>query len=548
MDLKKFIKDAKQEAARGGDVNVANVGEGARVEQLGIGRNIFQAKINIGSLVIPVRFLLALLAVAAVVAGVVWWIVTPGQMPPGNANIAIVEFGEQDATGNLKSSSQGAYLSQWLYNRLNESVGDLPEKSRPSFWHLATGFDLTHFFQKRVVSAPIRDDADAERIARQFNARIVIYGNLAPGQSAASFIPQFYIESSRGEADELTGSQQLGQPIPITANVNDEYLEQTLQPIGRALIWFSRGLNNDLNGRYDLAYQVLKQGEGQLTDWNKNQGKEVLYYFIGREALFLANCEDDARIVFTPQGNTRATDLALKEAEDNFKTAQQIAADNGRTYARATFGLGQVQAQRAQRKLIPPGSSTVGQCRINVPPPNTPISCPVRAVPPTDADTLKDADDLNNQAIGLFNQAQKEMPVPAPSRLEGKLHGALAFAEIFKGELLLLEQNTNEAEALIQGVASDLQQLTQTAPADDRRTLAETYLGLGTANLLAGFAHLNQNDQADARASFQNAIQAFSTCNKMIPSDEIDTFLRANILPNCSCTLQDAQKALDGLK
>src|SRR4051812_23907930 len=45
--------------------------------------------INIGAVVVPVRFLAALLVVALFVAAGVWWIVTPGQMPAGNANVAI---------------------------------------------------------------------------------------------------------------------------------------------------------------------------------------------------------------------------------------------------------------------------------------------------------------------------------------------------------------------------------------------------------------------------------------------------------------------------
>ena len=84
-EFKRFIKHARQEAKRGGDVNVAHVGQAAQVDQLAVGRNILQAKINIGTLVIPVRFLLVLLVVALVVVVAVWWIATPGQMPPGGA-------------------------------------------------------------------------------------------------------------------------------------------------------------------------------------------------------------------------------------------------------------------------------------------------------------------------------------------------------------------------------------------------------------------------------------------------------------------------------
>ena len=76
---------------------------------------------------LPVRFLFVLLLVIAVLAIGVWWIVTPGKMPPGDSNIAIVEFGQKDAAGNVKASSQGTYLSQWLYNRMNDEIAELPK-------------------------------------------------------------------------------------------------------------------------------------------------------------------------------------------------------------------------------------------------------------------------------------------------------------------------------------------------------------------------------------------------------------------------------------
>ena len=173
-----------------GDINRVNIGEGATVDQLAVGRNIFQSKINIGSLVIPVRFLFVLLVVAAVLAVAVWWIRTDPQMAGGKSasNVAIVQFGQQDANGNITDSAQGAYLSTWLDNRLNSELEDMDAANRPTVWHLATGFDPIHLFQKRTT-APVRTEADAERVATQVNARIVIYGNLVPGQSTAELCP-----------------------------------------------------------------------------------------------------------------------------------------------------------------------------------------------------------------------------------------------------------------------------------------------------------------------------------------------------------------------
>lgn len=545
--LKKFVKDARQEAQRGGDVNVSQVGEGAQVDQLAVGRNILQAKINIGSLVIPVRFLLVLLAVAAALAVAVWWIIIPSQMAEGASasNVAIVQFGEQDANGNVTNSAQGAYLADWLYNRLNSELADIDPANRPTIWHLATGFDPIHLFQKRTT-APVRSDADAERVAKQVNASIVIYGNLVPGTSTSSFVPQFYIEQRAGEADELSGSQQLGQPIPIPTPVNDEYLRTTLQPIGRALVWFSRGLQNDLNGRYDLAYKVLKEGEANLGDWDENQGKEVLYYFIGREALFLANCESDAALIFKPGVGETAVQLALNDAEQNFKRAQDIASRNGRTYARANFGLGQVALQRAQRLLIPAGSANAGQCRINLPTANLP--CPQAAAPPTDPVILQNARTELDRAIALLDQARAELPNPAPSRLDGRISGARANADTLAGQLLLLERNPAAAEPYFQNAASALLRLTQTTPAEDSRTLAVAWLSLGAAQRANGTAFLMQQNAPAAGAALQNAVNSFAACVKMIPSDEPDVFLRSNVLPNCACAQQSTQNMLDTVK
>lgn len=530
-----------------GDVNRVTIGEGAQVDQIAVGRNIFQSKITIGSLVIPVRFLLVLLLVAAVLAVAVWWITTPSQMAGGAAasNVAIVQFGQEDANGNVTDSAQGTYLSDWLYNRLNSELEDMDAADRPAVWHLATGFDPVHLFQKRTT-ALVRTEADAERVAKQVNASIVIYGNLVPGQSAASFVPKFYVEQRKGEADELSGTQQLGQPIPMPTPVNDEYLRANLQPIGRALVWFSRGLQNDLNGRYDLAYRVLKEGEAALADWDENQGKEVLYYFIGREALFVANCEQDAALIFdTPGVEETAVEQALNDANNYFQRAQNVAKRNGRTYARATFGLGQVVFQRAQRYLIPAGSENAGQCRINVPDANRP--CPQRTSPVADPVLIQNARTELGRAQALLKQAHEELPEPAPSRLESKINGAIASADILAGQLLLLEQKPADAGPLFQSAASALQGLTQTT-SDDPRTLAALFLSLGVAQSFNGTAHLMQQDTAVAKTEFQSALDTYAACIKLIPTDTLDVFLRSNVLPNCTCAQRGTQDILDTMK
>lgn len=528
-------------------MNTATIGDNVTIDQFAQGSNILQLKI--GTVNLPVRTLFALLFVILGIAVAVWWVVTPSQMPPGQAaaNVAIVQFGMEDANGQVTNSTQGTYLANWLNNRLNLELEDMPTDVRPRFWYLATGFDPVALFHKQTT-APVHNDADAKRVAQQVNAQIVIYGNLEPGQSTESFVPQFYVQQKEGEADELSGSQQLGQPIPIPPQLNDEYLRQNLQPIGRALVWFSRGLQNDLNGRYDLAYQVFKQGEANLTDWDKNQGKEVLYYFIGREALFLANCESDAGLVFKPADGGSAVDLALNAANDNFKTAQDIAVSNGRTYARATFGLGQVAFQRAQRQFLPPNSSSAGQCRINVPPAGTSVSCPVRSAPVITDARITEATNKIMNAIAAFDQARQELPNPAPSRLDTKLAAARATADTFLGQLEFAKNNPAGADPWLQKAENALLPLTKTTGQDDPRTLGGAYLALGNAQWLDASSQLAKQDSVQAKAQVGAAVQSYTACVNMIPTDAPDVFLRTILLPNCFCARADAQKMLDGLK
>jgi hypothetical protein len=547
QDLTKFVKDARRQAKSGGDVNVVDIDKDARVDQLAVGRNILQAKINIGSLVIPVRFLLVLLGVIAVLAVIVWWITTPGQMPPGGsaANVAIVEFGALDANGNVTTSSQGAYMADWLYNRLSSELEDLPQDQRPTFWHLATGFDPVHLFRKRTTS-PIRNDADAERVAEQVGATIVIYGNLVPGQSTESFVPQFFVAQRKGEVDELSGSQQLGQPIPIPNPLSDEYLRINLQPIGRALVWFSRGLQSDLSGRYDEGYKILKQGEEQLTNWDEEQGKEVLYYFIGREALFVANCENDARLLFKPDGGESAISIALDTADEYFTRARDIAERTGRSYPRAVFGLGQVAFQRAQRHLVPPGASTSGQCRINIT--GDALPCPTPPPPPTDPTTLNRARMELDRAVTLLAEASGDLSDPPPENLLSRIRGAQANALTLGGTLFLLENKLVDAGADLQAAANQFLELARTTPSTDRRTVGGAYLGLGIAQRANGTVRLMQRDLSGGITRLESALNAFGACTSLIAQDEPDTFLRSNIRRNCFCLAESTQDILDSVK
>src|SRR5512136_761078 len=108
-----------------GDIIAANIGEGA--QNVAVGKFILQNNVRIGALVVPVRFIVALLAVALVVAIAVWIAVVPDKMPESTFNVAVAEFGQLDKNGQLHASKDGASLSEWMFGKLQAEAASLPQ-------------------------------------------------------------------------------------------------------------------------------------------------------------------------------------------------------------------------------------------------------------------------------------------------------------------------------------------------------------------------------------------------------------------------------------
>ncbi|HXV43450.1 MAG TPA: hypothetical protein VEC96_10325, partial [Anaerolineae bacterium] len=261
---------------------------------------------------------------------------TPSRMS-GDFNIAVAETGQQDANGALESSKDGQQLGQWIFTELQNEYQNLPQEFDVQVWH-----DGPELAAKNVTIGLVADDEAAAQLANEINANLVIYGNLVGPENAANFTPKFYVKPLQGEAgelDELKGPFQLGAPIPIPIplDTGDPVLIASLKPEvslrAKALRWFTIGLIWDLAGQTVKALTTFQQAEQELKEWGeKNQGKEILYYFIGREALFLSRTESEAQKVFASAEEARAT------AEAYFQKALSSNPD----YARADIGLGSV--------------------------------------------------------------------------------------------------------------------------------------------------------------------------------------------------------------
>jgi len=323
-----------------GDIIAANIGEGA--QNVAVGKFILQNNVRIGTLVVPVRFIVALLAVALVVAIAVWIAVVPDKMPESTFNVAVAEFGQLDKNGQMHASKDGASLSEWMFGKLQAEAASLPKDIKVEIWHDSLGW-----LRKRTFIGVVATEAQAATLAKRINAHMVIYGTLDVNQDPATFTPKFYAATVRSETAEIIGGQQLGAPVAFRSPVdfNDTrtgaYFDKNLKPRADALVWFTWGLALDLTGQNDKALQVFRDAEPQFKTWSKDQGNEILYVFMGREAFFLARNETEAKKAFNSSSE------ALDFAEDAFNKAL----NSNPAYDRAHLWLGNIYSERAQRRL-----------------------------------------------------------------------------------------------------------------------------------------------------------------------------------------------------
>lgn len=518
------------------DVNVAQVGAGAQVDQLAVGRNILQAKINIGALVVPVRFLLALLAVALVLAVAAWFYFVPAQMPPNTTNVAVATFGQVDANGRVQDSARAEELSAWLYGKLQAEKPSLPDGTLLTVWN-----DRMSFLDKRVPLGRIDTEAQAAELADRIKADMVIYGNLNVGQEPATFVPQFYVRQEKREADELTGSQQLGKILNIDKTVSDlkDYLDQNLQPRAQAVLWFARGIGLDALGEYGKAYQLFCRADQSLTNWDAKQGREILYYFMGREALFAGRSDEIARATKDlPRGEwgncapfdnaAGATNAALQW----FEKSKALNPD----YARAYFGLGQAHAQRANNIVRAKNQENSSAAQYK--------------------ERLGTARNELASAIENYQAALARLPQgDARSLMNLKTRAALGSAYILVGQTYLLANEAERDVNLVKMAVPDLLRaeaeldpLTRAIPFDQTRFLAQTFLTLGVARQVHGQTAEILEDFAAAKTTYTAATRDFAQCLEIGKREPNDEYLAGTVMPLCARALGEVNQALGKIK
>jgi tetratricopeptide (TPR) repeat protein len=125
---------------------------------------------------------------------------------------------------------------------------------------------------------------NAEKLAKQIKAYMVIYGVVEETPSGMSVTPEFYLDTQGfHEGTEIIGQYQLGSSFPLPGANNPAWayeFDKQMYTRSDIISSLSVGLSYFAVHEYDKALEVLK-GIETIQGWEDKQGKEVLYALLG---------------------------------------------------------------------------------------------------------------------------------------------------------------------------------------------------------------------------------------------------------------------------
>lgn len=256
-----------------------------------------------------------------------WFFIFQGPMGPG-FNIAVAEFAVLDENGSLGSKEKGLAISQGLYDSIQNTLKSLP----PALKYETRGPRAIGMVRGKDAAARA---AEAQKIAKRWNAEVLIYGVITPVQDGYQVEPAYYIgDPGFRFGMEIAGAERLGAPVGVDLNLTTDKvyaLNTRLVARAQALENIVKGLAYFYVDQYGQAAAHLQQAV-YLPGWPDSEGKEVLYMMLGSAYL-------RAYDSFNPD----QSHVAL--AREAFERAREINPE----YARAYVGLGSVALAEATR-------------------------------------------------------------------------------------------------------------------------------------------------------------------------------------------------------
>lgn len=205
---------------------------------------------------------------------------TPIRMS-GEWNVTVAGF------ANLNTDLQSTdieLIHDVFFNRFEQEMLDLGKNTNLVVQVLGTeqiGFISGKSAEERAL--------EAEKMANEINADMVIYGNVQQVADGYVLQPEFYIRADNYyEAEELIGQHRFGGPISIiaTRDALPAQIQLNIELTRRAkiLALVTRGLSLYLIKSYDQAFDLFTQAN-QDDLWSISTGRESVYLFQANAAL-----------------------------------------------------------------------------------------------------------------------------------------------------------------------------------------------------------------------------------------------------------------------
>ena len=232
---------------------------------------IGQVRGNLILQLLTFKAVLAILAALAATLSIVGILYSKAQKPArmtGDFNIAVAQFGEVKDQG-IVPSARGRQISQSLFNFLDSE-------------YKSTDFGLTIQVAHDKIGI-IREAREAEKLAANLNAHLVIYGTVYESGGEAILSPRFYIADRKFSAEEITGQHEFAEPIPFDiSSLNfQDLVNAELRSRAAILVSFTQGLSFYSAGKLDQAARSFDLSIGEAEKSGKHPGLEVVYLFAG---------------------------------------------------------------------------------------------------------------------------------------------------------------------------------------------------------------------------------------------------------------------------
>lgn len=202
-------------------------------------------------------------------------------------NVAVAGFYSIDEKGNYIAKEDGINLANYLYQRLETSFTEFDLNSvNYEIWPPElTGIIRGSNHKERYAAA--------EKLAREINAHVVIYGVIQYKDSQGSFSPEFYVSHYAFEqAEDMVGEYKLGRQLVVQSPFDITNQNPALAARSEALSLITLGLAYYSIDDYDNALKFLGQATS-LEKWLRNAGQEIAYVLLGNAAKRKASVDKE---------------------------------------------------------------------------------------------------------------------------------------------------------------------------------------------------------------------------------------------------------------